>query len=188
MKSLGLGVAVLLVALFAFAAGWTSKIVVTGLTAATLVQSTTVLVTVFLAVWTYRATKRKEAEARLFGQKASVYEPLVEELKKAHLAGKNGNPEIDEKKLSQALVDIQFKAIIWGDQAFLRALIEFGEAKAGEPADETFGRVAKLYEQMRRELGHADKPGVGYDVMELLLIADDRHLVRAMKAKIYGKV
>ena len=187
MKSIGICIALVLLAVFAFLAGWASKIVVTGVTAATLVQSVTVLVTVILAVWTYRATKRKEAEARLFGQKASVYEPLVEELKKAHLAGKNGNPETDEKKLAQALVDIQFKAIIWGDQAFLRALIEFGEAEPGELPDQTFGRMAKLYEQMRRELGHADKPGVGYDVMELLLIADDRHLIRTMKAKIYGK-
>lgn len=187
MKAFGLGVGILIVAALSFVAGWASKIVVVGITGPALVQSATVLVTVLLAVWTYRATKRKEAEARLFGQKADVYEPLVEELKEAHLAGKHGNPAVDDQKLAQALADMQFKAIIWGDQAFLKALVEFGEGKPGEPVDLTFGRMAKLYEQMRKELGHADKPGVGYDVIELLLIPEDRHLVRAMKAKIYGK-
>lgn len=186
MRALGTVIFFLLVAGVGFCLGWSAKLVVTGASATTLLQSATIVVTVALAVWTYRATKRKEAEARLFVQKAAVYEPLVEELKKLHLAGRNGNPEMNMDELAQALVDIQFKAIVWGDHEFLLTLMEMGDAQTGESLDLTFGRVARLYAQIRKELGHSDKPGVGYDVMELLLIAEDRHLVRAMKKKIHG--
>ena len=186
MKSVGFSLAILLLMAVSFAFGWSSKLVISGVSAATVLQSATIGATVIIAVWTYRATKRKEAEARLFTQKAAVYEPLVAELKKLHLAGKNDNPEIDHDELARALIDIQFKAIIWGDQEFLKALMEMGDARPDESLDLTIGRVARLYGQMRKELGHSDKPGVGYDVMELLMIADDRHLVRAMKTKAHG--
>jgi len=58
---------------------------------------------------------------------------------------------------------------------------------AGERLEVMINRHAKLYEQMRWELGHSDKPGLGYYVFELLLIPSELRLVRAMKIKVHGK-
>jgi hypothetical protein len=166
-----------------FAAGWLSEIVVSGVNAATVLQSFTILVTVSLAVWTYRATKRKEAEARLFEQKAAAYLPLVETFKKVQMGGKFGLAPIDQDELTRTMVDVKFKAIIWGSQSFIQTLSDFSDDSPTSDNEIAFDRMARLCEEMRRELGHHDRKGVGYDVVESLIVAQDRHLIRAKKAR-----
>lgn len=183
MKVAATLIGILLVFVIGWVLGWTSDLVVGGVNSETVLQSATIFVTVAIAVWTYRATKRKEAEARLFSQKATVFEPLVEQLKRVHLAGKQDHPVVDDVELANALVDVQFKAIVWADQKFLQTLIDFSEGKPGDSPEMSLGRMARLYEQMRRELGHNDSAGSGYDVVELLLIPQDRPIARRLKAK-----
>jgi hypothetical protein len=164
--------------------GWSAKIVLDGINATVVIQTTAVLVTLFLAIWTYRKTKQKEAEARLFTQKATVYEPLIEQLKRQQGAGKPGiAKKFDENEFTRVLFDTQFRAIIWGDEEMIKILAEIGEDVPEGDNQILFGRVAKLYAQIRKELGHRDTKGVGWDIIALNLIPQDRHIARDMKKR-----
>jgi len=46
--------------------------------------------------------------------------------------------------------------IIRGDQEFINTLREMSNGTASEPLEVRLHRYAKIYEQMRRELGHSD--------------------------------
>jgi hypothetical protein len=186
MQKLGYSFGLLLASLLLFGSGaivgWSSKIAIQGLNATVVVQTSAVLVTIFVAIWTYRKTKQKEAEARLFSQKASVYEPLVEQLKRLQGSTKPGLTEpFNEDEFAKALFDIQFRAIIWGDEQMIKILSDLSEEVTDGDNQTSFGRMASLYEQIRKELGHRDKRGVGWDIIALNLVAKDRHIAQEMK-------
>ncbi|WP_439478717.1 hypothetical protein [Brevundimonas sp.] len=159
--------------------GWTSELVLSGVTAAVVVQSTTIFVTIGLAIWTYSKTKEKEREARLFAQKAEVYEELLGIIH--GLMGPNGADAPDD--LVEKLRQVQFKAITWGDQSLLDILSELSDGDDSPSQRVLFERMARLYNQMRKELGHNDRPGIGWDILKLQLIAKDRPLIDTLRAQ-----
>ena len=178
-KALGIVFLVCLIFGLGWFLGWTSELVLSGLTAAIVVQSTTIFVTIGLAIWTYSKTKEKEREARLFAQKAEVYEELLDIIH--GLMGPNAKDTSDD--LVEQLRQVQFKAITWGDQSLLDILSELSEGDENPSQYVLFERMARLYNQMRKELGHNDRPGIGWDILKLQLIAKDRPLIDAFKAQ-----
>lgn len=159
--------------------GWTSELVLSGLTAAIVVQSTTIFVTIGLAIWTYSKTKEKEREARLFAQKAEVYEELLDIIH--GLMGPNAKDISDD--VVEKLRKVQFKAITWGDQSLLDILSELSDGDENPSQHVMFDRMARLYNQMRKELGHSDRPSIGWDILKLQLIAKDRPLIDSLRAQ-----
>lgn len=171
------------VALISFLAGWTSRFVLQGVTPDLLVQCLTALGGLALGLWTYRRTKESESLARQFPQKAAIYEGLLEQVKLLHVGGKPelGGQPVDDNVLARVLLDLKYKAIIWGDQRLIKALSDLEVAQ--NPGDHValFDGWARLYEQMRRELGHTDKKGFGWDIIMLTLKEEDKAQFEQMK-------
>ncbi len=179
------GVALALVLTFSggFLAGWTAEIVVSGINSELIVQCITALGGLALALWTYSKTKKSEAMARHFPEKAKIYEGLLEQLKRLQIAGKPeiGGTTIDENEMAKTMLDIKFKSIIWGDEGLLDALAEIENVSDGDDLITIFDRWARLYEQMRKELGHKDRNGFGWDLIALNILREERDQFYTMK-------
>ncbi len=183
--ALGLGLVLLAggLAVTSFLAGWASRFVVQGVTPDLLVQCATALGGLALGLWTYRKTKQSESLARQFPQKAAIYEGLLEQVKLLHMGGKPelGGEPVDDNVLARVLLDLKYKAIIWGDQRLIKALSDVEVARNPSDLVALFDGWARLYEQMRRELGHTDKKGFGWDIIMLTLKEEDRAQFEQMK-------
>lgn len=180
-----IGIALVLILTFVggFSVGWTADIVVSGINSELIVQCITALGGLALALWTYSKTKKSEAMARHFPEKAKIYEGLLDQLKRLQIAGKPefGGSAVDENEMAKTMLDIKFKAIIWGDQGLLDALAEIENVSADNDLVTIFDRWARLYEQMRRELGHKDRNGFGWDLIALNILREERDQFHMMK-------
>ena len=161
--------------------GWSAKVLTSGISSAVVLQTLALLVTVGLAIWTYNKTKEKEIASRLFPEKAKIYEKLLDAVKFSMKAagsksdGQEGEVHVDPE-LVERLRELQYSAIIWGDQEFIDVLSQFtGES---EDPSHVFKKVADMYKQMRKELGHKDRPSIGWDALALMIKADERAVIR----------
>lgn len=187
MGKLLIGLALLILVIFGaaicFSLGWLSRFTIQGLTPDLVLQCATALGGLALALWSYRRTKDAEYLARQFPQKAEIYEQLLAEIKSVQTQNNPalGGIKIDENELAKRLLDIKFKAIIWGDQKLLSSLADI-ETPATDNID-LFDKWARLYEQMRRELGHRDQKGYGWDIIMLSIIQEDKPGFASMKVE-----
>jgi len=88
---------------------------------------------------------------------------------------------VDDNALARTLLDIKYKAIVWGDRRLISALADIEAPRDPEDTVALFDAWARLYEQMRRELGHSDKAGFGWDIIMLTLRHEDKDNFELMK-------
>lgn len=169
------------IAASSFVFGWLSRFVIEGVTPDLALQCATALGGLILALWSYRKTKEAESLARQFPQKAEIYEGLLEQIKSMQMENNPdlGRNPVDQIKLARTLLDIKYKAIIWGDQKLLDALAEI--EIAAEDNIDLFDKWARLYEQMRKELDHKDSKGYGWQIIMLNLKQEDKPEFDKMK-------
>ncbi len=108
--------------------------------------------TVSVAVWNFQKTKDKEAEARLFPQRAAVYEEILNVLKDLSTPAETGRKKPEESETVSRLLDAKFKLIVWGSANSLRALDAISDPNTHD--GDMFAKIAYLMGSMRRDLGH----------------------------------
>lgn len=108
--------------------------------------------TISIAVWNFQRTKEKEAEARLFPQRAAVYEEILNVLKDLSSPEGSKRPKPEEHETVKRLLDAKFKLIVWGSSNSLKALDFISEPNEHE--GDMFAKIAYLMGCMRRDLGH----------------------------------
>lgn len=108
--------------------------------------------TVSIAVWNFQRTKEKEAEARLFPQRAAIYEEILNVLKDLTSPEETKRSKPEEHEIIRRLLDAKFKLIVWGSSNSLKAIDYISEPNYHD--GDMFSKVAYLMGSMRRDLGH----------------------------------
>src|SRR4051794_39624094 len=129
--------------------------VATGLSGEAALGWLTFVATTGLAIWTFQKTKRKEAEAQIFPEKAKIYKEIVDIIRDIMFAQKGWCPPINEGELGQRFGRVRYDMIIWGGQDTIRAITALEDA-SGADVGKMFSAVTGLYAQIRKELGHSD--------------------------------
>ncbi|HEX8306959.1 MAG TPA: hypothetical protein VF645_00900 [Allosphingosinicella sp.] len=135
---------------------------------------------IWLAFWNVRKSREKEAESRIFSEKAAVYVELVNVLRDIMMATKGWAPETETSELAKSLMKIRYKMIVWGGQDTVRA-IDALEAVPEDGSDgQRFLAAANLYQAIRSDLGHRDDPQFAEDLFLTQIIAADKANVRRL--------
>ena len=155
-KLLGWGAALLVVACFAIGFGVVSKRILTDLSGEVALGWVTFIATTWFAIWSFQKTKRKEAEAQIFPEKAKIYKEIIDIIRDLTFAQKGWAPAVDEEELGKRFGRIRYDMIIWAGQDTIRALSAFEELSSGGDVGVMFAASANLYSKNSSELGHAD--------------------------------
>lgn len=135
--------------------------------------------TTWFAIWSFYKTKRKEADAQIFSEKAAVYKNIIDILRDVFFASKGWAPPVDTDDLAKRFGQVRFDMIIWGGQDTIRAITRMEEADTNTPGSQ-FAAAVNLFAQIRRELGHADDPALAEDLFLSQVIGSDREQVRQL--------
>ncbi|HYI64176.1 MAG TPA: hypothetical protein VEW71_04750 [Allosphingosinicella sp.] len=141
----------------------------------------TFIATIWLAIWSFQKTKRKEAEAQLFPQKSVIYKELIDIIRDNMFAVKGWIPPINQDEMAHRLARVRYDMIVWGGQDTIRAIERFEGASADANDIATmFSAIARLYAAVRKDLGHSDDPQLAEDLFLAQILLDERESVRAM--------
>jgi hypothetical protein len=168
--------ALALLAAFVFGFWTLSARAFASLDGQTAVALATFVGTTWFAIWSFQKTKRKEAEAQLFSEKAKVYGRILDLLRDVFFAQKGWIPPLDQEELAKRFGQVRFDMVIWGGQDTIRAIgaIEDAHGDSGK----TFAAFINLYAQIRKELGHGDDRALAEELFLAQVIAEDREKTR----------
>lgn len=139
----------------AWGSWWLVITVFTGVNAQQGVTLIAILATAITAFVTFVRTKEKEAEARLFPEKAKVYSDILEVLNDLMNQSKPWAKKISDDEVAKRLNDARYKLIVWGSGPAVKAFEEIETFVDGDVGD-MLARLAYIYGWMRRDLGHKD--------------------------------
>lgn len=179
MKIVGFILAILFVIAFALGAGVLANRISYDLSGEVALGAATFIATTWFAIWSFQKTKRKEAEAQLFPQKAAVYKKIVDLIRDIFFAQKGWGPAVAPDALAQRFGEVRFEMIIWAGQDTIRAITAMEEADPSNPGS-SLAAAVNLYAQIRRELGHKDDPALAEELLLSQVIASDREQVRKL--------
>jgi hypothetical protein len=134
---------------------------------------------IWIAVYNVRKSREKDAESRIFAQKAEVYESLVNILRDIFMANKGWSAPFDPGETGKALMIIRYKMIVWGGQDTVRAIAAFEQVPDSE-IGQRFLAIANLYAAIRRDLGHQDDARFAEDLFLTQIVAGDKEEVRGL--------
>ncbi len=160
--------------------GVLAKRVATDLSGEAALGWLTFVATTWLAIWTFQKTKRKEAEAQIFPEKAKVYKELIDIIRDVMFAQKGWGPPLDADAIAQRFGRVRYDMIVWGGQETIRAVTAFEESSASGDMGIMFTAAANLYANVRKELGHSDDAQLPEDMFLAQLIPQDREKVRKL--------
>jgi cbb3-type cytochrome oxidase subunit 3 len=141
---------------------------------------------IWLAFWNMRKAREKEAESRIFSQKAEAYEALVTILRDLFMASKGWAPSTEAAEVAKSLMVIRYKMIVWGGQATIRAISALEAVPPGNPGAQ-FLAVSDLYAAIRADLGHQDDPSLAEDLFLTQITEEDKASVRTMLHEARGR-
>lgn len=130
-------------------------------------------------LYTARKTKEKEIEARLFPPKAGVYGDIFTLIKDLFVNNKKSNlsekaQKRFEEELAKKLMEIKTNLLIWGSEDTISCYLDIDNS-ADVAKTDTYvymNKWAKLYYNMRKDLGHKDKNLSPKDLMSIYLDED----------------
>ncbi|MDG2530377.1 hypothetical protein [Caulobacter endophyticus] len=177
-----MSVAIMLCAIAAFAAflgfGFAAGRIFSNFNGTVALGCVTLFSTTTLALWQFNRTKKKEAEARIFSERAANYKQLIGVLRKAMHSTK-GWVEVDHDELAKELSSVTYDMIIWGGQDTVRSLLDFSDMTAGDLGG-MVRKTASLYAAIRKDLGHEDDAELSNDLVLQMITAEDRATVRRL--------
>lgn len=135
---------------------------------------------VWLAFWNVRKSREKEAESRIFTQKAAVYEDLVNILRDIFMEQRGWAPKKTQDQRAKALMVIRYKMIVWGGQETVRAINGLENVPDDSSDGPRFLAAANLYGAIRRDLGHSDDDAFAEDLFLTQITATDKEKVRGL--------
>ena len=170
-------VAIALLVAFGFGLWMLSTRTLAAMDGQTAVALATFVATTWFAIWSFQKTKRKEADAQLFSEKAKVYGRIVDLLRDIFFAQKGWISPLDEQELGKRFGQVRFDMVVWGGQDTIRAINAIEDVTPGDTG-KMFAAFTHLYAQIRKELGHADDRALAEDLFLAQVIAEDREKVR----------
>jgi cbb3-type cytochrome oxidase subunit 3 len=192
MRSTRIGLAAVLVAIFGFAVGfgYLADKIAADFSGQIALGCLTFLGGIWLAFWNVRKSREKEAESRIFSQKAEVYQDLVNILRDIFMASKGWAKERKPEELAKSLMVIRYKMIVWGGQDTIRAIDALEAVPEGANEGHRFLAGANLYGAIRRDLGHQDDAALAEDLFLTQITASDKANVRRLirEAKKSGRI
>ena len=137
----------------------------------------TIFATTALALWQFDRTKRKEADARLFSERAAVYQKLVTLLRDMIFEQKGWAAPITQDTRAQQLAEISYEMTVRGGQEKKRANMRNTEIGQSDSAA-LMKTMAQLYRAIRKDLGHSDDNSLPNDLVLQMNVPEDREKVR----------
>lgn len=122
---------------------------------------------------TFVRTKEKEAEARLFPEKAKVYQEILDVLNALMSQSKSWGKKVSDDETAQRLNDARYKLIVWGSASAIKSLEEIETFVEGDVGD-MLARLAYIYGWFRRDLGHKDNAYALAHLAAQHIIANER--------------
>ena len=168
--------------------GWSSKIVIDGITSTLIIQSSIAIVGIIVSIHTYKATKLKELNLKHFNEKAVIFEDYIETLKSMTQMTKDGNGDkiLENDEIVKKFNDLKYKSTIWANDKTIDAMLSM-EKVTSNNTDQVFEKFAEFYETMRKELGHNDRKDFGWDLIAFHVIDQDRHKIYDAKNRVRKK-
>lgn len=139
---------------------------------------------VIVASIQYRLAKNREAEARLFSEKQKVYADLIQTIMDTFQDVKKPNARQGANNISEKLIKIKPKMIIWGSFGTIASLDRMGDLKDSSGDTDTLvvglERLGDLIDNIRRDLGHTNDPeNAGKEIALGFVTHSERPAVRA---------
>jgi hypothetical protein len=142
---------------------------------------------IWLAVWNFQKTRLKEAESRIFAQKAEAYQSLVDVVRDIFMVQKGWKQQEQEDSLPKLLMVIRYKMIVWGGQDTIRAIAELESVPEDALPGDRFLAVENLYKAIRKDLGHQDDSDLSEELFLTQIIASEREAVRTLLREAKGR-
>ncbi|MGV8928576.1 MAG: hypothetical protein ACOH1E_02390 [Brevundimonas sp.] len=139
----------------AWGAWWLVTTVFTTVNAQQAIGLIAIVAAAVTAFVTFVRTKEKEAEARLFPEKAKVYSDILEVLNDLMSQSKPWAKKVSDDEVAKRLNDARYKLIVWGSGPAVKSFEEIETFVEGDVGD-MLARLAYIYGWMRRDLGHKD--------------------------------
>lgn len=133
----------------------------------------TLTVTTWFGLWQFDKTKRKEADARIFAQRAEIYHRFVVTLRDILFSEKGWAPKKSQAELTKEMSNITFDMIVWGGQDTIRKMKSMSEQDTPD-VGETLRRMSELYRAIRKDLGHSDDSTLSDDIVLTMLLPEER--------------
>lgn len=177
MKAVSYLVVLALMALAVFSAffgfAFASQRVLTDFNGSVALGCLTIVISTCVALWQFDKTKRKEAEARIFAQRAPIYQRLISVIRNMMFATKGWAEERETEDLAKELAEITYEMIVWGGQDTVRAIRNFTSQDGSDPG-QGVRAMAELFRAVRKDLGHSDDASLPNDLVLQLIAVDDR--------------
>lgn len=162
----------------AFGFGFAAQRVASGINGSVALGAATLVATTWFGLWQFEKTKRKEAEARIFAQRAEIYHRLVVMLRDMIFAVKGWSEQRSETDLARDLSAITYDMIVWGGQDTIRQLMNLSDTSPTDVGG-MMRRMSDLFRAIRKDLGHSDDAQLPEDIVLAMIVSDEREAVRA---------
>lgn len=125
------------------------------------------------------SAKKREIEARHFSDKRAGYTAFISLLLSTFTAVKAGK-NIPQKELNKKMMEFKQILLIWSDAEVISTWDEFENNLINPPADpaDALLPMGRIIMSMRKDLGKDDSQLTDGDLVSLLLIPEDKHIVK----------
>jgi hypothetical protein len=169
---------IVFVAAFGIGFGVVANRIANTLDAQVILAWATFVATTGFAIWSFNRTKKKEADALLFSERAKVYKEIIDVIRDLLFSTKGWVPAPDPTELAMRLSQSRFDLITWGGQDTIRAIMELENLRSDGPHS-AFDVTMNLYSKIRRDLGHTDDDTLAEDLVLSQINLEEREQVRA---------
>lgn len=141
---------------------------------------TGLVATTWFGIWQFEKTKRKEAEARIFTERAAIYHRLVLMLRNMMFSIKGWELQKDQETLGRQMAEITYDMIVWGGQDTIRQIMNLTNQPEHKPQDPSviLLRLAELFRAIRKDLGHNDDDALPEDLALILIVSSEQDELR----------
>lgn len=141
---------------------------------------TGLVATTWFGIWQFEKTKRKEAEARIFTERAAIYHRLVLMLRNMMFSIKGWEPQKDQETLGRQMAEITYDMIVWGGQDTIRQIMNLTNQPEHQQQDPSviLLRLAELFRAIRKDLGHNDDDALPEDLALILIVSSEQDELR----------
>ncbi|MBU4195364.1 MAG: hypothetical protein KKD26_01940 [Alphaproteobacteria bacterium] len=140
-----------------------------------------VIATTVTALVTFVRTKEKEAEARLFPEKAKIYAEILDVLNELMSKSKPWGKDSDPDEIAKRLNDARYKLVVWGSAKAVKSFEAIETVDANGNVGDMLARLAYLYGWIRRDLGHKD---TAYDLAHIAA----HHIIASERSESYAQL
>ena len=138
--------------------------------------------TTWLALWQFQKTKQKEADARVFSERAAVYQRLINITRDMLYSSRGWSEDTPVEDRAKQLSAITYEMTIWGGQDTVRALLAMVRTVDPTNTGDMFLRMSNLFKAIRKDLGHKDDAQMPDDLLLQLMKYEDHEQIREQLA------